>query len=175
MFWFLSVKKICCEQYWYDSPSSISDAARMGVIGGWSPASVPFLGRFNPVASRAFTWWRSEVIIFWILITDFLWWWIQWIALYMHMYKGINAFMCAWAHSDPHLLCPHWSVGLLLQCPFQVKVLWIVGCLGTGIADVSLCIKALCNLHSMLGSHTSNITKCNILNDLHNCKPKLIT
>lgn len=41
--------------YLEDSPSSPSEAARMGVIGGWSPASVPFLGRFNPVESRAFT------------------------------------------------------------------------------------------------------------------------
>lgn len=39
----------------FDSPSSPSEAAHMGVIGGWSPASVPFLGLFNPFESRAFT------------------------------------------------------------------------------------------------------------------------
>lgn len=37
-------------------PSSASVAALIGVMGGWSPASWPFLGRLMPSDSNAFTW-----------------------------------------------------------------------------------------------------------------------
>lgn len=37
-------------------PNSASVAAFIGVMGGWSPASWPFLGRLMPSDSNAFTW-----------------------------------------------------------------------------------------------------------------------
>lgn len=53
----------------------------------------------------------------------------------------------------PHLFRPHGAAALLLQRGLQVEVLWVVGCLRTGVADVALDIQALCNLHGVLGTH----------------------
>lgn len=42
-------------------PNSASVAALIGVMGGWSPASWPFLGRLMPSDSSAFTWVKKEI------------------------------------------------------------------------------------------------------------------
>lgn len=41
-------------------PNSASVAALIGVMGGWSPASWPFLGRLMPSDSNAFTWVKKK-------------------------------------------------------------------------------------------------------------------
>lgn len=72
----------------------------------------------------------------------------------------INPFVCQNLQRAPHLLCPHGVVCLLLERSFQVKVLRVVGRLCTRVANVALCIQALCNLHGMLGSHACEVQKC---------------
>lgn len=62
--------------------------------------------------------------------------------------------MYLWSHGDPHLLCPHGVVALLLQGPLQVKVFGVVGGLSSRVADVALSVEALSDLHGVLRSHT---------------------
>lgn len=129
-----------------DSPSSASDAERMGVIGGWSPASLPFLGRFMPAERRAFTWWKE---FFKLGINhlnnkiDIL------IALYKYNTMHLILFVLILeymrltnpvfsAHIWSYLFCPDRVVDLLLQGSLQVKVLRIVSGLSTWVADVAL-------------------------------------
>lgn len=119
-----------------DSPNSASEAECMGVMGGWSPASVPFLGRFSPAESSVFTWARKHV----------------------HQWVSTRTFSDCTA-GDPHLLRPHGIVCLLLQRSLQVKVLGVVRRLGSRVANVALCVQALGDLHGVLGSHACQMEK----------------
>ncbi len=68
-----------------------------------------------------------------------------------------HPFTHPWPHSGPHLFCPHGIVALLFQRSLQVKVLWVVCRLSAGVANVALCVQALCNLHGVLGTHAWDI------------------